>query len=190
MKLLTFKILIRMSFKTFKTILGEGTKLSFEFDDIVIGEAADNSTILTFALTKPIDRVIGSRSIRDEGTNTNTQLEAYDVTTVKMGPDALEAIEAAEAAGKQVFTWIKEGKAGTFNCPGDVKLRFDVTNGLDVWVKAESFSQWTRNRRNTNTSNTRQSILAKMQERKAKSELKNADVNAGEEKPTPVAATA
>lgn len=138
----------------------EVANVTFEMTEARDGQPAQKVAILHLA--KPISLVQSSQTFTDEATGESVRNEAYDVDTVRIverdfDTDGID---------------IDESGKGTVN----VDLRLDVSRRGDVWLTGVSFSAYGRNARRQRLQERNTGVVRTMQERKAMSTLKDANV--------------
>lgn len=171
--------------KTLADILGAKAGVEFEFTSMEKDETQGGDPILRFTPKEPIDKVTGRR-VTDNATGDSGRIEAFDVELVSIGKDAIDAIDALEKAGTEVFTWIEEGVSGKIKLPTPFKL--DVSRAQEVWISNGGFAKFAQNRRNERNSKQTSTLLSKVREKQTKKEFANTDVGAAAGgTPTPVA---
>lgn len=155
----------------FSEILQSKVGVDLEFVDLVQDETADGSPIARLVLKEPLGTVYG-RQISDPVTGDRVRIEANDVEMVSIGKEALEAIEALEEAGTEVFTWIEAGKSGHIKC----NLFMDVSNAQEVWIVKTKFAAFAANQRRNRTTQQRSNLVERVRNEKTKKEFKGADM--------------
>lgn len=152
-------------------ILKETANVDIDFIDLQQDEAVDGSQIIRLVLAQPIPVVFG-RTITDRVSGDSITLEAADVERISIGAEAIAEIEKLEDEGKNVFTWLVEGKKGNLKCP----LKMDVSNAGEVWVVKTSFAAFGNAKRRERQATQAAGLKAKINDNKAKRVLGQVDV--------------
>lgn len=169
-----------MATRKLSEILGSKQGVDLTFVGLQTDETRDGLPIVRLILKDNLPVVYG-RQITDNATGDRVRLEASDVEMVSIGKDALDAIEALEAAEMlkpedqrvMPFAWTEEGVSGTLKLS---TMKLDVSAQQEVWVTQEGFAKFAAKRRNDRQNQQRTALVDKIRASKTNKEFAGTNI--------------